>query len=246
MTSVLSATGLVKTYKPYGEPVGALRGVDIEVQRGDFVSVMGPSGCGKSTLLHILGGLDTPDEGEVWLQGKRMDRLGESARARLRRMGIGFVFQFFNLVPNLTVTDNIEVPALIAGMSRREARWRSEELLGRLGLADRAGVAPGTLSGGQQQRVALARALVNRPLVLLADEPTGNLDSAASASVVDLLKECNREGQSIVLVTHDPRIAASGSRVLHMKDGKVAGETRLNGRGAPLTDVITRLVALEA
>ncbi len=246
MTAIISATGLVKNFNTGGESVGALRGVDIEVQQGEFVSVMGPSGCGKSTLLHLLGGLDRPDAGEVRLQGARIDTLGESARARLRRTGIGFMFQFFNLIPNLSVADNIEVPALVAGMSRRDARKRREELLGQLGLEDRAGAAPASLSGGQQQRVALARALVNRPALLLADEPTGNLDSTASAGVLDLLTACNRDGQAIVLVTHDARIAASGSRVLRMKDGRTAGETRLNKGIGPVTDVIARLFAVEA
>jgi putative ABC transport system ATP-binding protein len=246
MAPILNATGLVKTYEIGGEAVGALRGVDVAIEPGEFVSVMGPSGCGKSTLLHLLGGLDRPDAGEVRVEGTRIDALSESARARLRRRSIGFMFQFFNLIPNLSVADNIEVPALMAGMSKRDARMRREELLGRLGLEDRSGASPASLSGGQQQRVALARALVNRPLVLLADEPTGNLDSAASAGVLDLLRACNREGQTTVLVTHDPRIAATGGRVLRMKDGRIAGETRLNGRTGPLTDVITRLVAVEA
>jgi putative ABC transport system ATP-binding protein len=227
MDSVLRTERLEKTYTGEGVHVDALRSVDLTVGAGEFVSVMGPSGCGKSTLLHLLGGLDRPSAGEVWLRGERVDGLSEKAWALLRRRQIGFVFQFFNLISNLTVADNVELPALLAGVSPREARARREELLAELGIAEVAAQVPGRISGGQQQRVALARALVNRPAVLLADEPTGNLDSASAREVMELIRRFHGEGQTIVLVTHDPRVAAAADRVIHMRDGAITEESRL-------------------
>jgi putative ABC transport system ATP-binding protein len=189
-----------------------------------MVAIMGPSGCGKSTLLHLLGGLDVPTSGEVLLAGERLDSLSEARRAVLRRKEVGYVFQFFNLIANLSVADNVELPMLLVGRSPAEAHARRDELLGRLGLAGYADRAPSELSGGEQQRVALARALANEPTVLLADEPTGNLDSAASAEVVALLGERHADGQTVVLVTHDPGVAATAGRVVRMKDGEIEGE----------------------
>ncbi len=209
MEHVLVTTGLERTYETDGVAVAALRGVDLAVAEGEFVSVMGPSGCGKSTLLHLLGGLDRPTAGEVHLGGRRVDQLGEAAWALLRRREVGFVFQFFNLIGNLTVADNIELPGLLAGLSPREARSRRRELLDDLGIAELAGAVPSRVSGGQQQRVAIARALINRPAVLLADEPTGNLDSQSAREVLGLLRRHHEHGQTIVLVTHD---AARGQR----------------------------------
>jgi putative ABC transport system ATP-binding protein len=229
MDSVLLTEGLSKTYATDGVDVQAVRAVDLAVAGGEFVSIMGPSGCGKSTLLHMLGGLDRATGGAVWLQGERVDALSEKAWALLRRRRIGFVFQFFNLIGNLTVADNVELPALLTGMSARQARARREELLGDLGIEDLAQQVPGRISGGQQQRVALARALVNRPAVLLADEPTGNLDSASAREVMDLIRRYHGDGQTIVLVTHDPRVAASADRVIHMRDGAITEESRLSG-----------------
>jgi putative ABC transport system ATP-binding protein len=229
MDSVLLTEGLSKTYAADGVDVRAVRGVDLAVAPGEFVSIMGPSGCGKSTLLHMLGGLDRPTAGEVWLQGERVDGLSEKAWAVLRRRQIGFVFQFFNLIGNLTVADNVELPALLAGMPARQARTRREELLAELGIEEVAQHVPGRISGGQQQRVALARALVNRPAVLLADEPTGNLDSASAREVMELVRRYHGEGQTIVLVTHDPRVAATADRVVHMRDGAITEESLLSG-----------------
>jgi putative ABC transport system ATP-binding protein len=202
--------------------------VDLDVQPGELVAIMGTSGSGKSSLLHILAGLDRPTTGEVHLEGERIDNRSEAALAVLRRKHVGIVFQSFNLVSNLTVADNVEIPALVAGMSSKEAKRRREELLHRLGISDKATTAPAKLSGGQQQRVALARALMNRPTVLLADEPTGNLDTTTPRDVLGLLRECNAEGQAIVLVTHDSRVASIASRVLTLSDGVIAEETVLS------------------
>jgi len=244
MEHVLVTTGLERTYETDGVAVAALRGVDLAVAEGEFVSVMGPSGCGKSTLLHLLGGLDRPTSGEVHLGGRRVDQLSEAAWALLRRRQVGFVFQFFNLIANLTVADNVELPALLAGVPAREARRRAGELLERLGLEETARRVPGDLSGGQQQRVAIARALVNRPSVLLADEPTGNLDTAAAREVVAVLRERHADGQTIVLVTHDMRVASAAQRVVAMRDGRIVGETLPTARGAD--EVLSRVVSLEA
>jgi putative ABC transport system ATP-binding protein len=190
---------------------------------------MGPSGCGKSTLLHLLGGLDRPSGGEVWLAGRRIDRLGEKALAHLRRTAVGFVFQAFHLMEELTAVENVELPALVAGRSPRPARRRAEELLERVGLADRAGFLPSALSGGQRQRVAVARALSNEPSVVLADEPTGNLDTAATLDVLRLFGSLHEAGQTLVIVTHDARIAATADRLVSMRDGAFVDETRLMG-----------------
>jgi putative ABC transport system ATP-binding protein len=229
MDSVLLTETLSKTYAADGVDVQAVRDVDLAVAPGEFVSIMGPSGCGKSTLLHLLGGLDRPTSGSVWLQDERVDDLSEKAWALLRRQRIGFVFQFFNLIGNLTVADNVELPALLAGASPRQARARRSELLAELGIDGLAGKVPGRISGGQQQRVALARALVNRPAVLLADEPTGNLDSVSAREVMDLVRSYHADGQTVVLVTHDPRVAAAADRVIHMRDGAITEESRLSG-----------------
>ena len=229
MTAVIEARCLRKVHGSGDAEVVALAGVDVALGHGEFLAVTGPSGCGKSTLLNLLGGLDRPTAGEIYLHGERVDGAGEARRARLRRSELGFVFQFFNLIENLTVADNVELPALLAGVPAREARRRAHDLLERLGLAETAARVPGALSGGQQQRVAIARALVNRPSVLLADEPTGNLDSAAAREVVSVLRERSDEGQAIVLVTHDLRVASAAGRVLRMRDGAVVGESDLEG-----------------
>src|SRR5215211_3875328 len=244
MEPILTATNLSRTYQSNGEPVAALRGVDLALTPGEFVAVMGPSGCGKSTLLHLLGGLDTPTTGEVHLGGVRLDTLSEGKRAVLRRRTVGFVFQFFNLIGNLTVADQVELPALLAGLSAGEARRRRESLLAELDIADKAGAVPAQLSGGQQQRVAIARALVNRPAVLLADEPTGNLDTQSTREVLALLRRRHADGQAVLLVTHDARVAAAADRVITMRDGLIVDESRL-GEGRDTAATLSRLIALE-
>ena len=234
----LRARGLRKEYGREAALVRAVDGVDLEVAAGETLAVMGPSGCGKSTLLHLLGGLDRPTGGELWLAGRRIDRMGERALARLRREAIGFVFQAFHLMDELTAAENVELPALLAGRPPRSARRQAMDLLERTGLADRAAFLPSALSGGQRQRVAIARALVNEPLVVLADEPTGNLDSAATLDVLRLFEDLHSAGQTLVIVTHDSRIAATTDRLISMRDGAFADETRLTGGTAgPLADL---------
>jgi len=226
--------------------VHALDGVDVTIADGEFVAVTGPSGCGKSTLLNLLGGLDRPTAGEIELGGRRVDGYSEARWALVRRREIGFVFQFFNLIANLSVADNVELPGLLAGLTAKEARARREELLESLGIAEHAEQAPGRLSGGQQQRVAIARALINRPRILLADEPTGNLDSASARDVMALLRAAHDErGQTVLLVTHDARVASRADRVIAMRDGAVASETKLDAGGGDLRTV-ARLMELEA
>src|SRR5262245_48416710 len=227
MTPVLEARQLAKTYETGGAKVLGLRGVDIAIERGEFVAIMGPSGCGKSTLLNLLAGLDRPTAGQVWLDGVRIDGFSETELARLRRRKVGFVFQFFNLVPTLSAVENVELPLLLVGRRRGEARRSANELLGELGVAEKERAAPVQLSGGQQQRVALARALANSPDLVLADEPTGNLDSAAAKQVLTLLRKTHADGQTLVLVTHDARVAAAADRISTLRDGRVADGTEL-------------------
>jgi putative ABC transport system ATP-binding protein len=224
---VVCARGLEKQYGQGEGLVRALDAVELEVASGETLAVMGPSGCGKSTLLHLLGGLERPSAGEVWLAGRRIDELSEKALARMRRQAIGFVFQAFHLMDELTAAENVELPALLAGGSPRAARRRAAQLLEQVGLADRAEHLPSALSGGQRQRVAIARALSNAPRVVLADEPTGNLDSAATVDVLRLLDSLRSAGQTLVIVTHDERIAATADRLISMRDGAFVEETRL-------------------
>jgi putative ABC transport system ATP-binding protein len=228
-TAILRAR---KLRKHYGKDAGLVRAVDVidlDVQPGETVAVMGPSGCGKSTLLHLLGGLERPTGGEISLAGRRIDQLGERSLAGLRRDGVGFVFQAFHLLDELTAVENVELPALLAGASARAARRRATDLLDQIGLADRARYQPAALSGGQRQRVTIARALANEPLVVLADEPTGNLDSAATLDVLRLFDSLREAGQTLVVVTHDTRIAATADRMISMRDGAFVEETRLTG-----------------
>jgi len=227
--SVLRTRGLRKQYGKGEGLVRAVDDVDLDVASGETVAVMGPSGCGKSTLLHLLGGLDRPSGGELWLAGQRIDQLGERALARLRRDKIGFIFQAFHLMDELTAAENVELPALLAGRSARSARRRAAELLDRVGLADRAGHLPSQLSGGQRQRVAIARALVSNPQLVLADEPTGNLDSQATVEVLRMFEDLHSSGQTLLVVTHDSRIAATADRLISMRDGAFVDETRLTG-----------------
>ena len=241
-TSVLRARGLRKEYGKGEGLVRAVDGVDLDIGAGETVAVMGPSGCGKSTLLHLLGGLDRPSGGAVSLNGRRIDDLGEQALARMRRTDVGFVFQAFHLMEELTAIENVELSALLAGRSPRAARRRVVELLEQVGLTDRARFLPSALSGGQRQRVAIARALSNQPLLVLADEPTGNLDSAATLDVLRLFERLHESGQTLVIVTHDARIAATADRMISMRDGAFVDETRLTGG---TTGQLGALVGLE-
>jgi putative ABC transport system ATP-binding protein len=223
------ARGLRKEYGSGNGLVRALDAVDLDVRPGEALAVMGPSGCGKSTLLHLLGGLDRPSAGELSVAGRRVDQLSERALAHLRRDEIGFVFQAYHLMDELTAQENVELPALLAGCTPREARARATALLERVELADRCRHLPSMLSGGQRQRVAIARALANDPQVVLADEPTGNLDSAAAFDVLRLLEALHAGGLTLVIVTHDERIAAAADRLISMRDGQFVDETRLTG-----------------
>jgi ABC-type lipoprotein export system ATPase subunit len=231
-TAILRARELRKHYGKDDGLVRAVDGIGLDVEPGETVAVMGPSGCGKSTLLHLLGGLERPTSGEIWLAGRRIDQLGERSLAALRRDGVGFVFQAFHLMDELTAVENVELPALLAGSSARGGRSQGPPPpYGHcsIGLADRARYQPAALSGGQRQRVAIARALANEPLVVLADEPTGNLDSTATLDVLRLFDSLREAGQTLVVVTHDTRIAATADRMISMRDGAFVAETRLTG-----------------
>jgi ABC-type lipoprotein export system ATPase subunit len=227
--SMLRTRGLRKEYGREASLVRAVDGVDLDVPAGETLAVMGPSGCGKSTLLHLLGGLDRASAGEIWLAGQRIAKMSERRMAALRRDAVGFVFQAFHLMDELTAVENVELPALLAGRSPRVARRRARDLLEQVGLADRARHLPSQLSGGQRQRVAIARALANSPLIVLADEPTGNLDSEATLDVLQLLDSLHQAGQTVVIVTHDSRIAATADRLISMRDGAFVDDTRLTG-----------------
>ena len=222
---VLSATDLAKLYGEGTTEVRALDGASIEVRKGEIVAIMGPSGSGKSTMLHLLGALETPTGGQISLGGERYDGLDDAGLTRIRRDRIGFVFQFFNLLPSLTAEENVLLPALIAGDSGEPVRRRSRDLLELVGLGPRVGHLPSELSGGEQQRVSIARALLREPELILADEPTGNLDSRSSAEILALMRDLSdSQGQTLVMVTHDPGAAAIADRVVFLRDGRVAGE----------------------
>ena len=223
MTPIVETHDLWKIYPMDGTSVRALRGVSLSVETGEFVTLVGPSGSGKSTLLHLIGAMDTPTRGEVFLNKRNLARMNDAERTRLRCREVGFVFQTFNLLPTLSVLENVEIALRLAGASRRGRRARATELLERVGLSGRMGHLPRQLSGGERQRVAIARALANQPALLLADEPTGNLDSATGQAIVELFRQLNAEGQTIVLVTHDPEVATQAERVIRMRDGKLMG-----------------------
>ena len=223
MAPIISLRSVTKLYD--GSPRPALDGVSLDLEAGVMTAIMGPSGCGKSTLLNLVGGLDRPTRGEVELDGVRVDRLGEAAASRFRRSTVGFVFQFFQLLDDLSVRDNVAIAAELGGMKAPAARARATELLEQLGLGERARTFPATLSGGERQRLAIARAVVNRPAVLLADEPTGALDSRNGEAVLALLDDLERHGQTIVLVTHDERLATGRARrIIRLVDGEVVGD----------------------
>lgn len=219
MSAIIRTEGLTKHYVLGAETVRAVRGVDLLIERGEFVAIMGPSGSGKSTFMNMIGCLDTPTAGDYWLNGQLVSDLSDDQLARVRNREIGFVFQTFNLLPRATALHNVELPLIYAGVGGRERRRRAAEKLELVGLADRMGHKPPEMSGGQRQRVAVARALVNEPALLLADEPTGNLDSVTSADVMRQFAELNENGQTILLVTHEHDIAEHARRQVHLKDG---------------------------
>jgi len=219
---IIRSRGLRKDYVLGAETVRALRGVDLEIRPGEFVAVMGPSGSGKSTFMNLVGCLDTPSAGEYWLNGVLVSELSDDELARIRNREIGFVFQTFNLLPRATALHNVELPLIYAGVGAKERRQRAEDKLELVGLSDRMDHRPPELSGGQRQRVAVARALINNPALLLADEPTGNLDSVTGKEIMDVFVELNREGQTIVIVTHEANIAAYAMRQVHLYDGHIA------------------------
>jgi putative ABC transport system ATP-binding protein len=220
---------LAREYVMGAEVVHALRGVDIQIKKNEFVAIMGPSGSGKSTLMNLIGCLDTPTNGEYWLNSQKVSDLTDDELARIRNKEIGFVFQTFNLLPRADALHNVELPLIYAGMAAKARRDRAALSLTQVGLADRMDHRPNELSGGQRQRVAIARALVNSPSILLADEPTGNLDSATGNEIMGLFKDLHRAGQTIVLVTHEHDIAAHAHRQIHLLDGKVARDERMEG-----------------
>src|SRR5262250_3442571 len=219
--AALTVRGVRKTFEAENAPVRALRGVDLTVSEGEFVALMGPSGCGKSTLLNLVAGLDTADEGEIMVAGEPVTGRTEDELARMRRRHVGLVFQFFNLLEGMTVLENVALPAVIAGRKRKMAETRARDLLDLLGIGDKAAAVPGVLSGGQRQRLAIARALANEPTLLLADEPTGALDSAGGAEIIELLRRLHAGGQTIILITHDQAVAEAAGRIVRMRDGRI-------------------------
>ena len=242
MSSLVIMQNLTKIYQTGDVTFKALDGVTLSIEVGDFVAVMGPSGSGKSTLLHLVGGLDRPTDGTVTVDGQPLHAMNETALAKFRRSHIGFIFQFFNLIHNLTVRANVELPALLANRrDKQQIRARSDALLARLGIADQAEKHPWELSGGQQQRVAIARALINQPTLLLADEPTGNLDSNSGDDVLRILEEFHALGQTILMVTHDPLDAATARHIVFLRDGNVVDSMP----GGDATRIAARATALE-
>jgi len=226
--TVIHVEDLVKTYRLGKVSIPALRGISFDVKRGEFLVVMGPSGSGKTTLLNLLGAIDKPTSGRIFIDGKDVTALGEGELTKLRRHKIGFIFQFYNLIPALTALENVELPMLTAGVSRKDASKRAFQLLETVGLTERVGHVPDELSGGEQQRVAIARALANKPSVILADEPTGDLDTKTGMEIVEVLYGTSKkENATVVVVTHDPLITEEADGILQMRDGQIIGEKRL-------------------
>jgi putative ABC transport system ATP-binding protein len=232
MTDVIRIRDLSREYRMGEETILALRGVSLDIRRNEYVAIMGPSGSGKSTMMNVLGCLDTPTGGEYWLNGHEVSRLSDDDLARVRNREIGFVFQTFNLLPRATALHNVELPLVYAGVGARERRSRAAEALARVGLGERMEHRPPELSGGQRQRVAIARALVNRPSILLADEPTGNLDSGTSEEIMRVFGDLHASGQTVIMVTHEPHIAAHAERVVVLRDGQVESDRLSRGEAA--------------
>jgi putative ABC transport system ATP-binding protein len=222
---VIQIRDLTRVYDMGAEKVHALRGVSVEIRRNEYVAIMGPSGSGKSTLMNVIGCLDTPTSGEYWLNGQEVSRMPDDALARVRNREIGFVFQTFNLLPRASALQNVELPLVYGGVAARARRERARAALGRVGLGDRMDHRPNELSGGQRQRVAIARALVNEPAILLADEPTGNLDSATSEEIMKVFETLHTQGQTVIMVTHEADIAAHAERVVVLRDGRIGSDT---------------------
>jgi putative ABC transport system ATP-binding protein len=224
VSAIIRIRDLAREYRMGSERILALRGVTLEIHRNEYVAIMGPSGSGKSTMMNVLGCLDTPTDGEYWLNGEEVSRLSDDALARVRNREIGFVFQTFNLLPRATALHNVELPLVYAGVRARERRDRAETALERVGLGERMHHRPNELSGGQRQRVAIARALVNQPSILLADEPTGNLDSVTSDEIMEVFASLHAAGQTVIMVTHEPEIAARAQRKIVLRDGRVESD----------------------
>ena len=242
--SLVQTENLTKIYGTGQTAVTALNNLSLNIDQGEFVAVMGPSGCGKSTLLHLVGGLDTPTKGQVIIDGHNLSRLDDNRLTELRRRQIGFVFQFFNLIPVLNATENAALPLILDGIKPAEARAKADTWLDRLGLSDKKDKRPDQLSGGQQQRVAIARALTTEPALVLADEPTGNLDSRSADEIATLLRQIADEWKrTILMVTHDPRIAAYADRIIFLKDGTIVDDTRLNSNGHEEAELLRQKVA---
>lgn len=248
--SVLTTEKLHKEYKLGGSSVLALKGIDFVVEKGEFVAIMGPSGSGKSTLLHLIGGLDKPTDGEIILAGKRLSLLKDKQVTLIRRRNVGFVFQFFNLLPTLTAEENVTLPILIDGKNTSKFRDRLDNIFELVGLSDRRRHKPEQLSGGEQQRVAIARALITEPSIVLADEPTGNLDTKTGNTIMELLRRsCNELGQTIIVVTHDPRAASFADRVVFLRDGYIVNEVRFesdDSNNQKLRTIIDEMEKLES
>lgn len=237
--AIVETEGLKKVYGKDETAVIALNGINLCIKQGKFIAIMGPSGCGKSTLLHLIGGLDKPTSGRVIVDGHDIDKLNDTQLTELRRRKIGFVFQYFNLIPVLTACENAALPLILDGVKQSDANNRAAEWLARMGLKDRINHRPDQLSGGQQQRVAIARALVAEPILILADEPTGNLDTRASDEIALLLRQISEEwNRTVVMVTHDPRIAAHADKIVFLKDGSIVEETQLSHDGHDEADVV--------